>query len=130
MPPLKATLYPNGTSPALGVTFDFNPKSIKVSHSVSPNQVGASASSTTEAGSGPAKDGGQNLTREQEYEKSSITMLKLTEVTFDGNKVLQNCGLLLTWTYLYTVEATNTRQLLNLNFVWGSFKLGQNTKIG
>lgn len=126
----KATLYPNGATAAEGVTFDFNPKSIKISHSVSAHQVGAKASATTESGSEPAKEGGQNLTREQEYEKSSMTMLKLADVVFDGYKVLRNCGLLLRWSYLYTVEATNTRQLLNLNFVWCNFQLGANTKIG
>jgi hypothetical protein len=126
----KATLYPADLTVAEGVTFDFNPKNIKISHSVSANQVGAKASGTTEAGTDPAKDGSQNLTREQEYEKSSMTMLKLADVVFDGYKVLRNCGLLLKWSYLYTVEATNTRQLLGLNFVWCNFQLGANTKIG
>jgi hypothetical protein len=126
----KAALYPAGTTALQGVTFDFNPKSIKVSHSVSAHQVGAKITSTSDSGSDPPKDGSQNLTREQEYEKSSMTMLKLADVVFDGYKVLQNCGLLLKWSYLYTVEAANTRNLLSLNFEWCKFQLGANTKIG
>jgi Contractile injection system tube protein/LysM domain len=124
----KATLYPDGATAAEGVTFDFNPKSIKVTHSVSAHQVGAKVTSTTETGSDPAKAGSENLTREQEYEKSSMTMLKLADVIFDGYQVLKNCELLLKWSYLYTVDGK--WQLLNLNFVWCNFKLGANTKIG
>jgi hypothetical protein len=129
-------LYPAGDKPDPGqtVTFQFNPKTIKVGHSVSPSQAGGvTATQQTESGTTPpnqkAGETAQALTREEEYNKSDMTMLTLSDITFDGANVLQNCGMLLGWTYLVTVNGKSAG-LTPLTFIWGSFQLGANTKLG
>src|SRR5580692_9101658 len=93
-------------NPDLIVRFQFNPKTISVSHTAPLRDLGALQNSEknplgTDTTS-DAKD--SNLTQQQILEKLGKTTIKLPELVFDGtdryeNDVRKNCGTLLGWSY-------------------------------
>jgi hypothetical protein len=117
------------------VTFNFNPKTITVSHSAQLREIGVQKSDQqvaklpTSAPSGSAGSDNSALTNQQVVEKQGGTTLKLSDLVFDGAEVLKNCGQMLAWTYAAqdpTAQDSDVK-LPVLTFNWGGFQLGENT---
>jgi nucleoid-associated protein YgaU len=136
--PKMAALYPQNSSASEGVQFDFNPKTIKVGHGASMKDLGPKKAATTDAqqkSAGPTEStsSSDNLTTQQALEKMGMTSLKISDVVFDGDQVLQKCGMLLYWSYAQQKIGpapkgqTMPIYLTPLIFQWGDFKLGANT---
>jgi phage tail-like protein len=136
--PMSAYLYPKGTEKETsGVKLQFNPTSIKVSHAVAATQVGVEATEESDGFIKPIKaqtGSTENLSLEQEYQKSGLMNISLSGMWFDGATVLNSCGTLLSWSYLSLVADPTTSvkktALPQLVFSWGNFMLGANTVIG
>jgi len=134
-----AMLYPSGSSREEGVTFDFNPRTIKVSHGASLQELGPKQTATTDSqqkSAGTAEGGsssGENLSTQQALDKLGMTSLKLGDLVFDGAGVLADCGKLLYWSYAQRVTGpapqgkTMPLFLTPLTFYWQGFMLGANT---
>jgi phage tail-like protein len=135
--PMSAYLYPKGEPKESGVKFQFNPTALKVSHAVAATQVGVEATEDSDGFIKPTKaqtGSSDSLSLEQEYQKSGLMGITLSGMWFDGVTVLNNCGTLLSWSYLGLVDDPTTSlkktALPQLVFSWGNFMLGANTVIG
>jgi nucleoid-associated protein YgaU len=118
-----ARLYPVGQM-ANGITFQFNPKLITVSHTATLREIGGKKGQTNDNG---MKASGVSVgeSTQQVMEKQGATTFKLTELTFDGQRVTADCGTLLNWSYGVPVSGSNKISLPELTFSWGRFSLGQ-----
>lgn len=136
----KASLGPVGGMVDEGVTFQFNPKSIKVSHTAALRELGVKESASSDAGMKPSDPSTMvsSLTAQQELEKQGKTSLTLDNLIFDGAMNVQtNCGRLLNWTYPITRTVVQTGTLKEqtniylqpLTFCWGNFNLGEEAPI-
>jgi nucleoid-associated protein YgaU len=137
MPPTPAQLKQTDNEELI-VRFQFNPKTITVSHSAPLKDIGVQKSKKNEIGTDTTKAGSKdsNLTQQQILEKLGKTTIKFSELYFDGtdqygNNVLKNCGTLLGWSYAteYSkamppggTEAPD--QVPELEFSWQDFQLG------
>jgi hypothetical protein len=130
---VKAALYEKDQTAADGVTFQFNPKSIKIVHGASTGELGVRESDTTDQGSPTTsvQPGSTSLTAQQELEKAGKTSLSLDSLVFDGAMNVQKyVGMLLNWSYpIYQKTVTGTKTSTNvylqeLVFSWGDFTLG------
>ena len=135
----KASLGPVGGLVDEGVTFQFNPKSIKVSHTAALRELGVKESTSSDAGMKPSDPSTMvsSLTAQQELEKQGKTSLTLDNLIFDGAMSVQtNCGRLLNWTYPITRTVVQTGTLKEqtniylqpLTFCWGNFNLGEEAR--
>lgn len=137
----SAMLYPTGGAKEEGVTFDFNPKIIKVGHGASLQELGPKQTTVNDVQqkkAGASEDGGggssgDNLSTQQALDKLGMTSLKLGDLIFDGADVLANCGKLLFWSYAQRTVGpapkgkTMPLYLTPLTFYWQGFMLGANT---
>ena len=135
----KAMLCPtNSTSVPmvdLGVKFQFNPKTIKVSHGAGSSELGVREGRTNDPGQKPSDStpGVSSLTSQQELEKQGKTSFTLDNIVFDGAMNVQTCcGTLLNWSYPLAkpkmLESGNLGKeiyLQQLAFAWGDFSLGE-----
>jgi nucleoid-associated protein YgaU len=123
-----AVLHVDGKPTTEGVTFQFNPTSITLSHSPSLDERGAPKAATNEAQMTVQSDGGDSVAPQLVIEKLGRTSFKLSQLTFDGLKTQENCAKLLTWSYAYEDDETAKLAMTPLVFAWGDFAFGPRTK--
>jgi nucleoid-associated protein YgaU len=105
------------------VKFQFNPATIQVSHGCSFSELGGGSDKKAKG-----KDGeGSNLTTQQLLDKAGKTTVKLSNIWFDGHRVVDDCGQLLRWTYAYESPKDHKAELTPLTFSWGMFSFGGGT---
>lgn len=121
------------TGPDGEVTFDFNPATIVISHSVITHPSAKKGSGPKKpaqgqgAGQNGAGPGDHAMTMAGDVNTviaaSGIPTIAVRQVTFCGNDVKKNCEQLLRWTALDDASdpgATQAQKLPSLTFLWGS----------
>jgi nucleoid-associated protein YgaU len=111
---------------SIKVELQFNPTSIKISHSVTPTVAGSGKTAqSTDGGQQPRTEIVVQST-EQAITNAGKTTIILPDIWFDGPSatVLDQCGQLLLWSYGVVHSDDKKAYMPVLQFAWGDFRIG------